>query len=194
MTEVEIIEYCKRGDSKGFKQLVDTYSSKLYGICLRYMNNEFEAKDVLQESFIKIFNSITHYECTGSFEGWMSKIAVNSSLMALRKNKYHFSPLEPLNDVKSTSSLSIDIENIMDESDILDMLMKLPHHYRVIFNLAVIEGYKHSEIAKILEIAESTSRTKLARARKKMQDIYIKEMGIAPKCLTKEVRNDIIKA
>ncbi len=176
MTEAQIIKYCKKGDAKGFKCLVNTYSSQLYGICLRYMNDEFEANDVLQECFIKIFNSIGNYENIGSFEAWITRIAVNTSLMALRKNKSLVRFLEPLTEIDKI--VVSPIESEINEKDILEMLKKLPHHYRVIFNLAVIEGYKHSEIAEMLDIPESTSRTKLTRARKKMQEIYYGDMKI----------------
>jgi len=178
LTEVQIIKYCKKGDSRGFKNLVDAYAPKLYGICLRYMNDEFEAKDVLQECFIKIFKNIPDYKTTGSFEGWISKIAVNCSLMALRKNNIQLRLIDPLNGFNEKDHLTVDIEKDMNEKDILDMLKKLPNHYRVIFNLAIIEGYKHSEIAEILDIPESTSRAKLSRARRKMQEIYLDEMKI----------------
>ncbi len=176
MTDAQIIKYCKKGDPKGFKYFVDAYSSMLYGICIRYMNDEFEAKDVLQDSLIKIFNAIKNYKNTGSFEGWISKITVNTALMALRKNKKLIMFLEPVNDYENIAIG--EIEGELNERDILDMLEKMPDHYRVIFNLAIVEGYKHSEIAKILEIPESTSRTKLTRARQKMKKIYLEEMKV----------------
>ena len=178
MTEVQIIKYCKKGDPKGFKYLVDTYASKLYGICLRYMNDEFEASDVLQESFIKIFNNISEYQNKGSFESWISKITVNTALMALRKNKNLQLFLEPLNNTNTEKFVSDDLEIDLNEKDILNMLKQLAPHHKVIFNMAIIEGYKHSEIAEILGIKESTSRTKLTRARKKLQEIYLSEMKI----------------
>jgi len=174
LSEISIIKQCKRGNPKGFKALVDSYAPKLMGICLRYMKDEFEAKDVLQDSFIKIFHSISAYQNTGSFEAWLSRIAVTKCLMQLRKNKkqnFHI-------DYNSNNSTDIHqeakIEIKLNEEDILEMLKELPDHYRIIFNLYVIEGYSHSEIAELLEIPESTSRTKLTRARRKMQEIYKK--------------------
>ena len=187
MTEVQIIQYCKQGDSRGFKYLVDTYASKLYGICLRYLGDEFEANDALQECFIKIFRNISLYEQTGSFEGWISRIAVNTSLMALRKRKNRMRFLEPLKEIEDGFIDSI-VESDLNEMEIIGMLKKLPDHYRVIFNLAIIEGFSHSEIAKKLDIPESTSRTKLTRARKKMQEIYLKEMKTNPIDLKKEIK------
>jgi RNA polymerase sigma-70 factor (ECF subfamily) len=170
LTEAEIIKYCKSGDHKGFKFLIDRYAAKLMGICLRYMQNEFAAKDVLQDCFIRIFENITNYKPTGSFEAWISKIAVTSSLMALRKKKNGFAYLETVQEER-TYLPEIDLE--LNEEDILKMILRLPEHYRIVFNMSIIEGYSHAEIADILEINESTSRTKLTRARKMMQEIYL---------------------
>jgi RNA polymerase sigma-70 factor (ECF subfamily) len=174
LKEAEIIYYCKQGNHEAFKALVDKYASKLMGICLRYMQNEFEAKDVLQESFIRIFKSISVYESSGSFEGWLNKIVVRSSLMALRKKKNGFAYLESI-DSNEDWSYKPEIEIELNEEDILKMIHKLPEHYRVIFNMSIIEGYSHAEIAELLQIKESTSRTKLTRARKKMKEIYFEE-------------------
>jgi len=186
LTEADIIKYCKEGDRKGYKMLVDRYAPKLLGICLRYMNDEFEAKDVLQECFIKIFKNISKYEAIGSFEGWMSKIAVRSSLIALRKNKNNLIYLEPIN--KNIEwSYDSDTEFNLNEEDILKMIQKLPEHYRIVFNMSIIEGYTHAEIANLLNIPESTSRTKLTRARKKMQEIYLTEMNEKLTVLKKEM-------
>ena len=174
MTEAEIIKDCKRGNQKGYKALVDKYAPMLMGICLRYMQNEFAAKDVLQECFIKIFQNIPNYKPKGSFEGWISKIAVRSSLIALRKKKNGFAYLET---VQEEWKYDPKIEIELNEEDILKMIHMLPEHYRVIFNMSIIEGYTHAEIAKMLQIPESTSRTKLTRARRKMQEIYLNVMG-----------------
>ena len=138
------------------------------------MQDESSAKDVLQDSFIKIFNNIENYKPMGSFEAWLVRITVTTSLMALRKKKNGYSFLESF-DVDNWY-YEPDIELELNEEDILKMIQKLPDHYRVIFNLYVIEGYNHREIAKLLKIPESTSRTKLTRARKKMQEIYNKEV------------------
>lgn len=175
MTETEIIKYCKKGDERGFRCLVDRYAPKLMGVCLRYMKDEFAAKDVLQESFIKIFEGISKYENTGSFEAWLSKITVRCALMTLRKQKKFLLHTE-LNNYREEIYQDAEVEMELDEADILEMIGELPDHYRIIFNMYVIESYNHAEISELLNIPESTSRTKLTRARKKMQEIYIKAM------------------
>ena len=175
MKDKEIIKYCKQGDQRGFKALVEQYAPKLMGICIRYLQNEFEAKDALQETFIKIFQNIEKYETTGNFSGWLRKIAINTSLIAIRKKRNGFAYLEN-EGFENDWNYDAEIEIELNEKDILNMIHSLPEHYRVIFNLAVVEGYSHIEIAKLLNIAESTSRSKLTRARKKMQIIYLNKM------------------
>jgi RNA polymerase sigma factor (sigma-70 family) len=168
----EIIKRCKKGDPKGFRALVDTYASRLMGVCLRYMEDEAAAKDVLQESFIRIFQNMEKYVEKGSFEAWLTRITITSALMELRKKKrlpFHVE-LEANHIEEWRENVHAEIK--LNEEDILEMIHELPDHYRVIFNLYVIEGLTHAEIANLLEIGESTSRTKLTRARQKMQEIY----------------------
>jgi len=175
LKEKEIIQYCKQGDQRGFKALVEQYAPKLMGICIRYLQNEFEAKDAVQETFIKVFQNIENYKTTGNFSGWLRKIAINTSLVALRKKRNGFAFLENTGlDEEWKYEAEIEIE--LNEQDILNMIQSLPEHYRIIFNLALIEGYSHVEIAKLLGIQESTSRSKLTRARKKLQIIYLNRM------------------
>ncbi len=138
------------------------------------MQDDFAAKDVLQESFIKIFQNIDRYYDKGSFEGWLRKITVNTCLMAIRKQKNGFDILE-LSDINNRQ-VKPDVEFDLNEKDILKMIRQLPGQYRAIFNLFVIEGYSHAEIANLLQIKESTSRTKLSRARKLIQQIYLRNI------------------
>ena len=191
MTEQEIIKYCQAGDRKAFKVLVDTYAPKLKGICLRYMKDEFSAQDVLQDSFIKIFKCINDYKCEGSFEGWMSKITVRSALQELRKRKHKIVYLENgTNHLEPRVDADIDLN--LNENDILEMINSLPDHYRVVFNMHVIEGYSHLEISELLGIGESTSRTKLTRARKKIQSIYYERMSVTKKKLINSNKSIVV--
>ncbi len=192
MTEAEIIKRCKNGDQQAFRQLVDRYAPKLMGICLRYMHEEFAAEDVLQESFIRIFKSISSYKSTGSFEAWLSKITVRSALITLRKNKKLSFHLELNNNhEKHYENAGIEIE--LDEADIIKMIGKLPEHYRIIFNMYVIEEFSHKEISELLEIPESTSRTKLTRARRKMQKIYLETSEKKKEIYNKVEDREILK-
>ena len=88
--EISLIKACSNGDHNAFKKIYDIHSGTMYSICLRYMTNEDEAKDALQEGFIKVFNSIGKFQFTGSFQGWMKRIFVNTSIEQIRKRKVHF--------------------------------------------------------------------------------------------------------
>ena len=177
MKEAEIIQLCKKGDPKGFRKLVDSYAPQLMAVCQRYISDEFTAKDVLQESFIRIFKNIGKYQEKGSFEAWLRRIVITSALMEIRKQKRD--PFKSNLGMEQSQLLDqhAEVDLSLNESDILAMIHELPEHYRVIFNLYVIEGYNHKEIAALLDIGESTSRTKLTRARVKMQEIYRKKVN-----------------
>ena len=136
-------------------------------VCLRYVKDESNAKDVLQETLIRIFRSIGKYEATGSFEGWMRKIAVRCSLQWLEENKAR----------REISVVDINLdENIESEEldtltleQITKLIEELPEGYQTVFNLNVVEGYDHKEIAELLNITESSSRSQLVRARRLLQ-------------------------
>lgn len=171
MTHQEIIAGCKRGQEAAYRALVDQFAEQLMGVCMRYLRDRQKAEDAIQESYIQVFKSIHQFELTGSLGGWMVRIAVNNCLKALRKHeRLHFTPEHLDND--KTQSLP-DVYDKLNADDLLQLLDTLPAHYRVIFNLYAIEGYTHREIADMLGIAESLSRTKLTRARKLMQDYFI---------------------
>lgn len=171
MTEQEIIQGCKQGDARAQRALVDRYSAKLMAICMRYMREKELAKDVLQESFILIFKNIRRFEKMGSFEGWLCRIAVNASLTQLRSKKIIQQDLSYAQEFISNDASVL--ENLAAE-DILKKLDQLNPNDRLIFNLYVVEGYKHNEIAKMLEINESTSRSQLSRARDKVKKMFSK--------------------
>lgn len=136
------------------------------GVCLRYCNSQQEAEDVIQESFIKVFEKIKTFKSTGSLEGWIKRIVINSALKSNDKRVRKFEPgsmdsiVEPAFDPRALSK--------METKDILDVIKKLPDGYRTVFNLYAIEGYSHKEIAHKLNISEVTSRTQYARAKKQL--------------------------
>ena len=137
---------------------------------MRYLRDHQKAEDVLQETYIRVFKSIHKYEETGTLPGWLTKIAVNCCLKELKRNKRLSFKEEELNFEKS-----IELPDVYDKlstEDLLAMLDTLPGSYRIIFNLNIIEGYSHQEIADILGIQASLSRTKLTRARKMLQEYY----------------------
>ncbi|MCB0503712.1 MAG: sigma-70 family RNA polymerase sigma factor [Bacteroidetes bacterium] len=138
----------------------------MLGICRRYVRDWMEAEDVLSKGFFKVFTKIKQYQFQGSFEGWIRKIMVNESLMHLRKRTDFNLTLE-----SSNLQLSADqqTDDLVNANSILELLNKLPTGYRTIFNLYVIEGYKHHEIAHQLDISINTSKSQLIKARKRLQ-------------------------
>ena len=165
----DIIRKCKKGDKKSQKQLYEIYSPVLYGICLRYAKTEAEAQDMLQEGFIKILTKISHYTGQGSFEGWMRRIIVNTSITAYHKNKKHNQNYDITNiqevEIKGSNHYSDDYTT----EELLNVIKTLPPGYKMVFNMYAIEGYRHKEIAEKLEINENTSKSQYSRAKKLIQ-------------------------
>ncbi|MCB0667377.1 MAG: RNA polymerase sigma factor [Saprospiraceae bacterium] len=172
MTEQELIKGCKAKDRKAQKELYNLYAPILLGICRRYVKQLEDAEDVLLESFYKIFSNIDQYEGKGSFEGWMKRISVNESLMFLRR-KHNFN-LSIDGSHYEIEEESAGIEDQLFEQDILNVLDTLPTGYRTIFNLYVIEGFKHREIAEELGISINTSKSQLIQAKRKLATLLKK--------------------
>ncbi len=173
MTDKKLIKKCTEGDLLAQKAFYEKFAGKMLGVALRYMNGTDEAHDVLQDSFIKVFKNLPHYQNKGSLEGWIRRIVVNTSLDQIRKNKKYMDHVE----VDNVSYLLEDTSFIHEEleaEDLLKIINKLPVGYRVVFNLFAIEGYAHKEIAEQLNITESTSKSQYSRARKILRSILIK--------------------
>jgi len=152
----------------------------MFAICLRYAYSYEEAQDYLQEAFMNIFSSIYQFKGKGSFEGWMKKIVVNSVLQGIRKKRFMI-PL--VHDFPDNHDLYLpNAPTDLTESDLLSMIQELPRNYRIVFNLYAIEGYKHNEIAQMLNISENTSKSHLFRARSRLQEkvnnFYTKTKGV----------------
>ena len=169
MDEREIILGCIAGRPKAQKALFDIYAPKLYVVCLRYMKDQMRAQDTLQDAFVKIFAHISNYKSEGAFEGWLKRIAVNTCLDQLRKDKKLLTDVS-LDDVShKLAHQDYSAEKLMAD-DLLKLVQALPDGYRTVFNLFAIEGFSHQEIAQQLSISESTSKTQYLRAR-----AYLKE-------------------
>lgn len=142
----------------------------MLSVCRRYVKSIQNAEDVMVEGFFKAFTKIDQFKDQGSFEGWVRKIMVNESLMFLRKRKPTETAYEPREgDAKQTLNVHDDLE----AQDILNLLEQLPTGYRTIFNLYVIEGFKHREIAEKLKISINTSKSQLILAKKRMRELLI---------------------
>lgn len=173
-TEEEcLIEACKKGDRKAQKQVFDRLSPKMFAVCLRYMGDKETAEDVLQEGFITLFTKLDSFSGKGSFEGWARKIFVNSALMHLRKNDA-LSGSEDIEEARSISATTVSPVENLGYKELLKLIAALPDSLRTVFNMYVIEGYSHKEIADALGFEEVTSRSKLQRARARLQEM-IKE-------------------
>lgn len=168
MTEKELISACLANNRQAQQNLFDKYSAKFFAVSMRYMKNEIDAEDVLVTGMYKVFKNLGKFKFLGSFEGWMRRIIVNEALMALRKRKMKF-----VNDDLElhTKPVNPTIEHSLSEDDILKVLDQLPNGYRTVFNLYVIEGYKHKEIATLLGISINTSKSQLILAKKKLRTI-----------------------
>ena len=169
-TEEEIIRGCKAEERQSQKALYVRFSAKMYGVCLRYSKNREEAEDLLQDGFVKVFNHIHQYSGTGSFEGWIRRIMVNTALESLRKKKIEYSSFDVMDAEDSNFENAPEAFSKISANDLLEFVRQLPDGYRTIFNLFAIEGYQHNEIAEMLDISEGTSRSQLARARQILQE------------------------
>ena len=163
-----IIEGCQRGERSAQRILYDKYNRILMSICYRYSKSE--AEDLLQMSFVKIFQNIEKYTGSGSFEGWMKRITVNTAITYYNKKsvlKYS----EDISDHNENfSHHSADVISSISADDLVEVINELPDIYRIPFNLYAIEGYKHHEIAEMMDISEGTSKSQVSRARKMIQN------------------------
>lgn len=168
MTEKELIQGCIREDREYQLELFNRYAGKMLTVTRRYARHHLEAEDLLQDAFIKVFNNLKKFEGKGSFEGWIRRIVVNTALKNYNRSsfqketiglpEYHDKPVNP----EAISNLT--------EEELLKEIAELPDGYRIVFNLYVIEGFSHKEIADQLKIGESTSRSQLVKARKMLQE------------------------
>lgn len=131
-----------------------------------------EAEDILQDSFVKIYRNLSQFKFEGSFEGWIRRIVVNTALKHCQKKKVKFDEIKP--NVTQAGSLEPQAYQHLGENDLLQLIHNLPQGYKVVFNLHIIEGYSHEEIAEMLHIKDSTSRSQLVKARRYLQNEIIK--------------------
>ena len=173
MTERALIEGCINKKQDCQKLLFNQFAGKMMSVCLRYANNEQQAQDILQEGFIKVFAFIHQYKYEGSFEGWMRRVFVSVATREMSKQKILFSDI----DITTIKENSVDptVVSKISEDEIHLMIRSMPDGYRIVFNLNVIEGYSHEEIASILGIQATTSRGQLLKARKYLQALILKK-------------------
>lgn len=166
MHELEdIIRGCQKMDRKAQKMLYERYSPILFGMAMRYASCSSEAEDMLQEAFINIFKHIEQFKGHGSFEGWMKRILINAAIGYIRKYKKHIN--DNFDEIQEIQIKDISFnDNDFTKEELLKAINELPEGFRLVFNLYAIEGYKHREIADMLEIQVGTSKSQYSRARK----------------------------
>ncbi len=168
MNEKKLIQACINEEQHAQKYLYELYSPKMYFVCLRYARHELEAQDMLQDGFVKVFDKIGSFRFNGSFEGWIRRIIVNTSLNHCRKRSFTQEQIG----IEDYQDKVVDSKAIsrLGEKELLELIQQMPDGYKMVFNLYVIEGYSHKEIGEMLEVTESTSRSQLAKSRKWMQN------------------------
>ncbi|MFK5855055.1 MAG: sigma-70 family RNA polymerase sigma factor [Bacteroidota bacterium] len=168
--ENQIIEECKKGKHKSFGMLYKKYAPLMLGVCFRYSKTKDEAEDVLQEGFIKVFQKIKSFEGKGSFEGWMRRIMVNTAINNYKANNKHYyhDDIDQDNNInlKVDELLPFEVDDNISKNQIVKLIQELPAGYQMVFNLYVIEGLTHQEIADELEVSINTSKSQLSKARK----------------------------
>lgn len=157
----QLIENCKINDTKAQSELYKLFSSKLFSVCLKYSRNYAEAEDHLQDAFLIIFKKIEQYKHKGSFEGWLKRITINTVLQQYRNEKVFDIVTETL-----TEEVELEVdEDTISVDYLLKIIQELPDRYRLVFNMYVLDGYSHKDIADMLDITIGTSKSNLARAR-----------------------------
>lgn len=171
LSEAEIIKGCLKNSSSAQKMLYTRYSGVLYSVCLRYIKEREEAKDVLHDSFLKIFDKIGKYKGEGSFEGWLKRIVIHMCIDYIKKKKritFSSTPVENV-DKEEEKEANFGSDQLLNSgfsaNDLLPILHRIPLQYGTVFNMFYIDNLSHKEISESQEIDENTSRTRLHRAK-----------------------------
>jgi RNA polymerase sigma factor (sigma-70 family) len=179
LTEDELIRGCLQEDASCQKEVFNRFAGRMLGVCNRYARNSADAEDILQDAFIKVFDKIFQFKSEGSFEGWIRKIVVNTALKKYSLRRYEKEVVGYELKDRDESSMDPSAYSHLSEKDLLNLINTLPDGYRLVFNLYVIEGYQHDEIAEMLNIQPGTSRSQLVKARNMLQKQIIQLQKVA---------------
>jgi RNA polymerase sigma factor (sigma-70 family) len=174
MTDDELVHGCITGDAIAQKALYQRFSRKMMSICMRYAKDRDQAQDMLQDGFVKVFQKMDHYRGDGALGGWIARTMVNTALDHIRRNKMYDHSL----DLSEAEHLHHGDETIltgMSADELMLLIQALPTGYRTVFNLFVIEGYAHKEIADMLHISENTSKSQFMKARAYLRKLLPRE-------------------
>ena len=174
MTEEAILQGCLKNVATAQRELYNRYSPKMLAVCYRFAHNREDAEDMLQEGFIKVFSQIHTFQSKGAFEGWIRRIIVHTCINNLKKNKRFNESLDIVH-AHGVQVREESVPSIVQAKQIVECIRILPIGYRTVLNLYAIEGYSHKEIADMLDIEESTSRSQYTRAKQMLEDILIKK-------------------
>ena len=168
-SDKELIERCLENDPRAQEFLYKRFSRRMYGVCLRFARNTLEADDILQEGFIKVFTFLKDFRQEGSLEGWIRRTIVNTAINYYNSKQNEWKETS-IDKAESYQSVTEDTLDKISTADLLNIIHELPEGYRMVFNLYIIEGYNHQEIAEMLHISENTSKSQLSRARMVLQE------------------------
>ena len=177
-SEAALIEECKQGKHSAFEALYTKYASRLMAIALRYCTTTFEAEDLVQETFILVFQKIKLFEGKGSFEGWLKTVLVRTAINNFHKTKHE----RHQEDSANYEDHALDHETVLSKlsnDELLRVVRTLPCGYRTVFNLYVIEGYTHKEIGALCGITEGTSKSQFSKAKAMLKALLLKEHYIS---------------
>jgi RNA polymerase sigma-70 factor (ECF subfamily) len=174
MTEELMLAGCVRNNAAAQEALYNRFSPRMLGVCYRFAKNREDAEDMLQEGFIKVFTQIHQYRNEGALEGWIRRIIVHTCINILKKNK-KFSESVDIIHANSVHVKEDMIPSIMQAKQVVECIRLLPLGYRTVLNLYAIEGFSHKEIAGLLDIEESTSRSQYTRSKAMLEEILIKK-------------------
>ncbi|MEL7120254.1 MAG: RNA polymerase sigma factor [Bacteroidota bacterium] len=161
----QIVKACKKGDPKAQRELYDLHKGKMFVLCQRYANNREDAEDILQEGFIAVFKCLDQYREDGPLGAWVRKVILNAALQYIRKQKHQLVKMEE-NEIEYLLNKSIDYSpSESREQELIKLIQKLPLGFRTVFNLYILEGYTHQQIADELNISVGTSKSQLNRAK-----------------------------
>ena len=168
---IELIKLCRAGNRRAQTRLYDRFSAMLWSIALRYTNTQADATDVMQEAWVKIFRHLDSFTEHNSFEGWMRRIVINTAITHYRKNLKHVHHAD-IDEVHATpADFDAFKESEFTSEELMQAIAALPKGYGLVFQMYIIEGYKHKEIAEMLGIDLNTSKSQLSRARRYLQEV-----------------------
>ncbi len=171
ISDPELIRRCSEGDKRAEELLYRRYFSFAMSICIRYTGDQYEAMEIVNDSYMKVLGSIKNLDSSKSFRSWYGRILVNSAIDNYRRNAKHVSHLQ-FTDFEMTEEHEAPVSAELSANEILELFNRLPDNYRMTFNLFEIEGYSHEEIGQMLNISTSTSRSNLFRAKKMLRMLY----------------------